>query len=263
MKKLKQKFLENTVFYLISLASLILFFAVWWIYAIQPSSFISTPLEVLERIIYMCYTPVAKTLLWGHIAASLWRVLVAFVLASVIGVGLGIGFGWFKPFRRFIWPLFSIVRPIPPIAWIPLIILWCGIGELSKIIVVFIAALMPVVINTYAGISSADSLLLNAGKTLGTNARQMLLSVALPDAIPTIIAGMKTALSTAWLAVVAAEMVAATKGVGYLIINGMEELDIAQVMAGFVVIAIISFILTFTLNKIERILCPWIYLNAK
>ena len=138
MKKLKQKFLENTVFYLISLASLILFFAVWWIYAIQPSSFISTPLEVLERIIYMCYTPVAKTLLWGHIAASLWRVLVAFVLASVIGVGLGIGFGWFKPFRRFIWPLFSIVRPIPPIAWIPLIILWCGIGELSKIIVVFI-----------------------------------------------------------------------------------------------------------------------------
>ncbi|MGM9662163.1 MAG: ABC transporter permease [Oscillospiraceae bacterium] len=254
---------NKSIYGLISLLSLTLFLAVWWIYALQPSSFISTPKEVVERIIHMCYTPVAKTLLGGHILASLSRVLVAFAIACVIGVAMGIGFGWFKTFRRFVWPLFSIVRPIPPIAWIPLIILWCGIGEKSKIIIVFIAALMPVVLNTYAGIASADQLLLNAGTTLGANARQMLFNVALPDAVPTIIAGMKTSLSTAWLAVVAAEMVAATKGVGYLIINGMEELDIAQVMAGIVVIALISSILTFSLNKLERILCPWVYLNAK
>lgn len=263
MKKVNDLSKTNLRYYGVSLLALIMFFGIWWLYAAQPTSFISTPGDVFERIIYMTTHPVAKSTLFGHIWASLKRVLSAFFVASAIGVGLGIGFGWFKPFRRLIWPLFSIVRPIPPIAWIPLIILWCGVGETSKILIVFIAALMPVVLNTYAGIASADHLLLNAGKVLGANARQMLLNVALPDAIPTIMAGFKTALSTAWLAVVAAEMVASKQGVGYLIINGMEELDIAQVMASIVVIAIISAILTFTLNKIERMLCPWMYLSAK
>lgn len=250
-------------YYAVSILSLVLFLLAWWIYAVQPTSFISNPGQVIERIIYMTSHPVAKSTLLQHIWASLKRVLSGFAVASVVGVALGIGFGWFKPFRRFGLPIFSIVRPIPPIAWIPLIILWFGVGETSKIIIVFIAALMPVVLNTCAGIASAEPLLLNAGKTLGANARQMLLNVALPDAIPTIMAGIKTALSSAWLAVVAAEMVAAKQGVGYLIINGMEKLDIAQVMASIVVIAIISAILTTTLNKLERILCPWIYLDAK
>lgn len=259
-KMLKKKF---SIFSLISLVSLLGFLGIWWWYAVQPDSFISTPWEVIQRIVQMCYTPVAKTLLFGHVFTSLYRVLFAYLLACIIGIVLGIGFGWFPGFRRFVWPLFSLIRPIPPIAWVPLIILWCGIGETSKIVIVFIAALMPIVLNTYAGISSVDPLLLNAGKTLGANARQMLFNVAVPDAIPTIIAGMKTSLSTAWLAVVAAEMVAAKRGVGYLIINGMEELDISQVMSGIVVIAIISSLLTFSLNKLERKLCPWIYLHSK
>ncbi len=263
MKKQKSLSSSNLKYYGVSLLALAAFLTLWWIYAMQPTSFISTPGQVLERIIYMITHPVAKSTLPQHVWASLKRVLTGFATASAVGVALGIGFGWFKPFRRLVWPLFSIARPIPPIAWIPLIILWAGVGETSKVIIVFIAALMPVVLNTYAGIASAEPLLLNAGKTLGANARQMLLNVALPDAIPTIMAGIKTALSSAWLAVVAAEMVAAKQGVGYLIINGMEELDIAQVMASIVVIAIISAILTSTLNKIERILCPWMYLNVK
>jgi taurine transport system permease protein len=263
MKKLTELNKSNIKYYGISILSLVLFFIAWWIYAISPSSFISTPGEVFERIIYMISNPVAKTTLPGHIWASLKRVLSGFVIASIIGIALGIGFGWFKTFRRLFWPLFVILRPIPPIAWIPLIILWSGVGETSKIIIVLMAALMPVVLNTYAGIAEADSLLLSAGKTLGANDQQMLLNIALPNAIPIIMAGVKTALSVGWLAVVAAEMIAAKQGVGYLIISGMEELDIARVMASIVVIAIISATLTFTLNKIERIFCPWMYLNAK
>lgn len=260
MEKQKKKII---IYPFISVCSLILFLAIWTIYANAPSSFISSPLEVVQKIIHMCKVPVAKAYLWDHVLASTRRALLAFLLACVIGVLLGIGFGWFKWFRRLVHPLFTIIRPIPPIAWCPLIILWFGIGETSKVIIVFIAALMPIVINTYAGISAADKLLLDAGKTIGANAAQMLFNVALPDAIPTIIAGMKTALSTGWLAVVAAEMVAAKSGLGFLIINGMEELNIAQVLAGIVAIALVSTLFTTLLNKLERILCPWIYLKSK
>ena len=259
----KTKFIGELGYYLISALALVLFFGGWWLYSSQEGAIVASPLEVGERIIELVSQPVAKTTLFGHIWASLRRVLLAFVTATVVGIGLGIGFGWFKRFRRIIWPIFSLVRPIPPIAWIPLIILWAGIGEGSKIIIVFIAAVMPVVLNTYAGIEAADPLLLKAGKVLGANNRQMLLNVALPDAIPTILAGMKTALSSGWLAVVAAEMVAARQGVGFLIITGMEQLDISLVLASIVVIAIISAMLTFLLNKIERILCPWLNINAK
>lgn len=254
---------EKILYSAISLLALVIFFGGWWLYSKQETSIISSPVEVIRRIVELIRFPIAKTTLFGHIWASLRRVLLAFLAASVIGVGLGIGFGWFPKFRRFIWPVFSIVRPIPPIAWIPLVILWAGIGENSKIIIVFIAAVMPVVLNTFAGIQAADPLLLKAGKVLGAKHKQMLLNVALPDAIPTILAGMKTALSSGWLAVVAAEMVAARQGVGFLIITGMEKLDITLVLASIVVIAVISALLTSLLNKLERILCPWLNINAK
>lgn len=254
---------EDVLYGMVSLAAFIIFFGGWWLYSLQETSIVSSPFEVLKRIADLTTAPIAKTTLFGHVFASLGRVLLAFLAASVVGVGLGIGFGWFITFRKVVWPIFSILRPIPPIAWIPLIILWAGIGEKSKIMIVFIAAVMPIVLNTYMGISAADPLLLKAGKVLGANHRQMLLNVALPDAVPVILAGMKTALSSGWLAVVAAEMIAARKGVGFLIITGMEKLDITLVLASIIIIAVISALLTFSLNKIERVLCPWLNIDAK
>lgn len=260
MKKFKA---ENLKYYGLSLLALVIFFVLWFVYAGTEKAAISSPVEVLQRFVEVLHNPVAGASLGEHILASLQRVLIGFLVAAVIGILLGICFGWFETFRDIVEPVFSIIRPIPPIAWIPLVILWAGIGEKAKIIIVFIACVMPIVLNTKAGVEAAEPLLLDAGKILGANNRQMLLSVALPDAIPTIIAGLKNALSTGWMAVVGAEMVVARKGVGFLIISGMENLDISLVMVSIVIIAIISSCLTFILNHVEGVLCPWLKLENK
>ena len=256
-------FAGNLKYYLLSVLSVAILLTVWTVDSTREGSALSTPIEVIARFGDVIQSPVAGVSLVGHIWASLQRVLTGFLIASALGILLGICFGWFETFRFLVWPVFSIVRPIPPIAWIPLVILWAGIGETAKVIIVFIACVMPVVLNTFSGIEEADPLLLNAGKVLGANNRQMLLSVALPDSIPTIIAGMKNALSTGWMAVVGAEMVVAREGVGFLIITGMENLDISLVMVSIVIIACISSCLTFVLNRIEGVLCPWLKLENK
>ncbi len=253
----------NLKYYALSVLSVSLLLLAWFVYSSSANAILSTPMEVIERFAGVIRSPIAGTSLAGHIWASLKRVLTGFIVASAIGIVLGICFGWFETFRDIVWPIFSIIRPIPPIAWIPLVILWAGIGETAKIIIVFIACVMPVVLNTFAGIESADPLLLDAGKVLGANSRQMLLSVALPDSIPTIIAGMKNALSTGWMAVVGAEMVVAREGVGFLIISGMDNLDISLVLVSIVIIACISACLTFILNRMEGVLCPWLKLENK
>jgi ABC-type nitrate/sulfonate/bicarbonate transport system permease component len=199
-----------------------------------------------------------------HVWASMRRILVSFVIASIVGVSLGVAFGIFPTFRRIMWPVFSILRPIPPLAWIPIVVLWTGIvGDTSKDIIIFVGIVMAIVINTYAGISQTDELLLKAGKTLGANKRQILFDITLPNAIPAILAGMKTGLSTGWMSLVAAEMIAAKEGIGFLINMSMNGIpDTALDFVGIVLVAISSSLLTLLLTLLERSLCPWLKIKS-
>ena len=160
-------------------------------------------------------------------------------------------------------PIFEMLRPIPPIAWIPLIILWFGIGETSKIIIVFIGSFVPIVLNTYSGIKEIDPLLVSAGKVLGANRRQILLEITLPATVPAILAGIRTALSSGWMCVVAAEMIVAKQGVGFLIVRGQESGDTALIVVCMLVIGIVSMLLSTILSKLEGVLCPWQFSKTK
>ena len=256
MKQTKVKETQNKPYYLLSILSLVLFFGGWYL-ATCKGGVIPTPIDVFARLIELIKEPIAKVPLWQHILVSLRRVFVAFITAGVTGVLFGVLMGWFPTFRKIFWPLYNLFRPIPPIAWIPLVILMFGIGEVPKIIIVFIGAFMPVVLNTYSAVLMVDPLVLNAGRVLGANESQLLFQVALPDCIPSIIVGLKTAMSIAWMCVVAAEMIVSKSGVGFLINRGMENSDTSLVMVSMIIIAAVSATITFLLNKMEEVLCPW------
>lgn len=244
-------------YFLLSILSLTVFLVGWYLLTCGESSRIPTPIDVIVRFVEVIREPVAKVTILGHIFASLKRVFIAFVIAGVSGILFGVLMGWFPTFNKIFWPVYSIFRPIPPIAWIPLVILMFGIGELPKILIVFIGAFMPVVLNTYSAVCMVDPLVLNAGRVLGANKAQLLFQVALPDCIPSIVVGLKTAMSISWMCVVAAEMIVAKSGVGFLINRGMENSDTALVMVSMIIIAVVSSAITFLLNKLEEVLCPW------
>lgn len=231
--------------------------AAWLALCGTKPEIIPTPVAVWWKLCDITIHPISKAILPVHILVSLVRVLSAFVIASIVGVTFGILLGWYGTFHDIAWPVFEIIRPIPPIAWIPLIILWCGIGEASKVIIVFIGAVVPIVLNTYTGISQVDPMLLKAAKSVGTNDMATMFEIVLPASLPSIVAGMKTALSTGWMCVLAAEMVVAKQGVGFLIIRGMDSGDSALIIAGMLIIGVVSAGITWVLDRLEVKLCPW------
>lgn len=254
---------EKKWYKLLSVLSILILLLGWTVLAKSGDSLIPTPLETVQRFWYICVNPISKAILPVHLLVSLRRVLIAFALATVLGVALGVGFGWSKTFRAIVDPVFEILRPVPPIAWIPLVILWCGIGELPKIVIVFIGSFVPIVLNTYAGIREIDPLLINAGKVLGANRKQLLTEITLPATTPAILAGIRTALSAGWMCVVAAEMIVAKQGVGYLIVRGQESGDTALIVACMLVIGFVNMMLSGILGKLEGVLCPWQFSKTK
>ena len=243
---------------LVSAGSVGIFLVLWYVMSLVSNYLIPTPWSVVEKIIYITIHPISKAILPVHILVSLARVLSAFVCAMVVGVGFGVLLGWNRIFHELVFPLFEILRPIPPIAWIPLIILWFGIGETPKVIIVFIGCVVPIILNTYTGIQTVDSMLIKAAASLGACKRRMLFEVVLPASIPAIFAGMKTALSTGWMCVLAGEMVVARQGVGFLIVRGMDSGDSQLIVSGMVVIGVVSALLSLALSKAEEGLCPWL-----
>lgn len=250
-------------YYILPVLSIGIFVAVWIFLSASPDSMIPTPGETLARFIEIMQEPISKATLPIHVWVSLKRVLIAFFFAIMLGVTLGVFLGWSKIFHAVVNPVFEILRPIPPIAWIPLIILWCGIGELPKILIVFIGSFVPIVLNTYSGIKEIDPLLVNAGRVLGANRRQELLEITLPATIPAILAGIRTALSSGWMCVVAAEMIVAKQGVGFLIVRGQESGDTALIVVCMLVIGVVSMLLSTFLSKMEGVLCPWQFSKTK
>lgn len=192
-----------------------------------------------------------------NVFRSLQIVLSGFLLAIVIGIPLGLFMGWYKGFDKFMRPIFEIIRPIPPVSWIPLTIVWLGIGLKAKAFIVFFSAFVPCVINAYTGIKQTSQVLINVSKTCGASNFTIFRRVGIPSAMTMIFAGIRVALGNAWATLVAAEMLAASAGLGYMILMGRQFARPDLIILGIVVIGIIGVILTFLLEKVERRILRW------
>jgi NitT/TauT family transport system permease protein len=189
-----------------------------------------------------------------HIAASLMRVAVGYCGAVAIAVPLGIAMGWNQALFRALNPVVQMLRPISPIAWIPLAMLWFGVGNTSPIFLIFLSSFFPMVVGTIAGVHAVERQYLRAAENFGITGMKLLQHVVLPGAMAQIVTGMRIGLGVAWLVVVAAEMVAIGSGLGYLIIdsrNAGNRYDL--VVAAMVIIGVIGFMLDLLMRRMERI----------
>lgn len=188
---------------------------------------------------------------------SLGRVFLGFALAVIVALPLAAAMGMSRIAHRVIDPLVEIVRPIPPIAIIPLAILWFGIGEFSKVFVVAYAAFFPIVINSVAGFRSIDEIHLRAARCLGANRAQILTRVAIPSAFPHMVIGLRLGMGMAFLALVAAELIAASSGLGQLIQEARSQFATDRVMVGIVTVGVLGFSLNKALLWIESKIVRW------
>jgi len=232
-----------------ALAVLTLLLAAWWLAVIQTRSVIfPTPWQVVTGTIEL----INDGTLWVHIGASLMRVGVGFVLAVLVAVPLGLWLGWVKGAYLTLNPLFQILRPISPIAWIPIAILWFGVGNESPIFLIFISSVFPMVVQTTAGVHTIERRYLRAAENFGVSRYTLFREVVVPATLPQIIVGMRIGLGVAWLVVVAAEMIALRSGLGYLIIdsrNAGNRYDL--VIAGMIIIGLIGLMLDGTMRLLE------------
>lgn len=245
----------------LSTATLLAMLAVWWgvtaMHLISPL-FLPAPQQVLRQLLVIASPQgFMDATLWQHLAASLGRILVALLAAVIIGVPIGIAMGLNETVRGILDPLIEIYRPVPPLAYLPLMVIWFGIGETSKILLIYLAIFAPVALSAVAGVSSVAQARIRAAQALGANRWQLLRFVVLPNALPEILTGIRIGLGVGWSTLVAAELIAATRGLGFMVQSAGEFLATDVVIAGISVIAIIAFGLELALRALQRRLTPW------
>ncbi|SDU12395.1 NitT/TauT family transport system permease protein [Verrucomicrobium sp. GAS474] len=199
--------------------------------------------------------------LLGDLGASLRRVFLGFGIAAGLSVPLALAMGAITPLRWLLLPVVSLLRPIPPIAWIPMAILWFGIGDASGCFITALAAFFPVFINTLGAALSVEPQYLRAARCLGAGRLTLLTRVYLPSSLPAVWTGLKIGLGQSWMAVVTAELVAAQSGLGYMIQLNRIQLETPRVFVGMIVIAITGTAMTVGLERLERVLFPWRHLR--
>ena len=245
----KQQHKKKIKFGIVSAISLICFFVIWYVCSavlhLKPDYILPSPVQVLEAFVYkLTNTAPDGATLFGHIAASLQVALSGYVLGVVVGVPLGIAMAWFHKVDLFVTPLFDLIRPVPTIAWIPLMILWFGIGLGAKAAIIFVSAFVPCVINAYSGIKQTKQVHLWVAQTFGASRREMLFTVAIPTAMPLIFTGMRISLGTAWMTLCAAEMLASNRGLGYMIQLNRTLARADLIIVGMLTIGVVGIILT-------------------
>jgi NitT/TauT family transport system permease protein len=232
-----------------SVAVISLLIAAWWaIVAATGSVIFPAPWQVVTGTIEL----VRDGTLWEHIGASLLRVGTGFALAVAFAVPLGLWMGWVRGAFTTLNPLFQILRPISPIAWIPIAILWFGVGDASPIYLIFISSVFPMIVQTTEGVHTIEGRYLRAAENFGVSRYTLFRRVVIPAVLPQIIVGMRVGLGVAWLVVVAAEMIALRSGLGYLIIdsrNAGNRYDL--VVAGMIIIGLIGLLLDGAMRLLE------------
>ena len=236
-------------------AGFALLLLIWMLVALKLNNqvLLPTPLAVL----YASFQLLGDGTLVRDILASLQRVFVGFLLASVIAVPLAMLLAYYTILRRIILPVVNLIRPIPPIAWIPIAILWFGIGNPPSYFITAIAAFFPVFLNSFFGGMSVEDQHVNAAKCLGAKKGALVVRILFPAALPMIWTGLKIGLGQSWMAVVTAELIAAQSGLGYMIQVSRLNLDTSHVLVGMVTIGILGSLMTFMLGRLERYVLPW------
>ena len=195
--------------------------------------------------------------LFAHALHSLILVVVGFIVAIVTGVPIGLWMGWSRRAEAAINPVFLIIRPIPPLAWIPLAILWLGLGDAAKILVIWFAAFVPSVINSFAGVRTIDRPIIEASRMLGTPRWRFVIEVLAPAAAPMIFTGLRLSLQAAWTTLVAAELVGALVGLGFILNVAQQDIYPGMILVGMVSVGILGFATTWLLGRIEQRTLSW------
>jgi len=223
----------------------------WWGAIVVTQSLIfPTPWGVVTGAIEL----LVNGTLWRHIGASLLRVGTGFALAVCVAVPLGLWMGWVRGAYNTLNPLFQMLRPISPIAWIPIAILWFGVGDASPIYLIFISSVFPMIVQTTVGVHTIDKRYLRAAENFGVSRATLFKQVVIPAVLPQVLVGMRIGLGVAWLVVVAAEMIALRSGLGYMIMdsrNAGNRYDL--VIAGMIIIGVIGLSLDSSMRRLERI----------
>ena len=233
---------------------------VWWLvtYAgfIKPL-FLPSPMGVIDAFLDMLRNGFTGASFWEHVGVSTLRVFGAFLLACVIGIPLGIAMGMSPVARGIFDPPIEFYRPIPPLAYLPLMIIWFGIDELSKVLLIFLSVLAPMALGARSGVKSAAIEQIHAAYSFGATRWQVIRLVILPSAMPEILTAMRVGIGFGWTTLVAAEMVAATSGLGYTVLSASRFLQTPIVIMGIVVIAIIAYAFDHLVRFAERRVVPW------
>ena len=248
--------LETLAYAVAALTSTIVFWHVMSVYILQNPFILPAPIEVVQGIGRITSGYLGGNLLY-HTGSSLLIVMTGYVVGVVIGLPLGITMAWYEPVNRAVGPIVAVLRPIPTPAWIPLAILWFGNGMSGKIFVIIIATIVPCVFNSFTAIRETPQDMIDAAKTMGASDKTLLFEVALPSGLPTILAGMRIALGNAWATVVAAELIAASAGLGFLILAGYRNFEAPVMAAGMVSIAVVGLIMNAGFKRFEDWIAPW------
>lgn len=224
---------------------------------ISPGRFPS-PVDVYKAALQIGTPPgYAGTTLWHHIAISLGLVLLGFLVAIATGVPLGLAMGLSRRFEAFVNPVFLAIRPIPPLAWIPLAIVWFGLGITAKIFVVWFAAFVPALINTYTGVRNVDPILIDAARVHGASRYHLLMDVVFPGALPLVFTGLRLSLQASWTTLVAAELVGAVAGIGHVLIVASIDIYPGMIFYGMAWVGLLGAAMTLALGVVERSAMPW------
>jgi NitT/TauT family transport system permease protein/taurine transport system permease protein len=241
----------------ISVLAVIVFVVIWQlvtdVFKIFPPYIIPSPWEVILAFIRKLTNPMPEgATLLSHIWGSLQLALTGFFLGTAIGVPLGIFSAWYKKVDLFVRPIFDLIRPIPPVAWIPFMILLLGIGFIAKVPIIFVAAYISSLINSYSGIKHTPLAYIWTAKTFGASNFTILRKVAIPYALPMIFAGLRIGLGIAWTALVAAELLAGVRGLGFMINIAREYGRSEIILVGMVTIGAFGALMAYILELIER-----------
>lgn len=225
-----------------------------------PREFVPPPEAVAAQLLKLAMEPIGEGTLASHAAASLGRFGLGFVLAVAIGLPLGLLMGMSRVADAIVSPVFRALRFVPPIAWAPFAIVWFGVNVGSQAFVILASSLPPILLNTWSGVKLADTNLLRAARTLGARRHTLLRLVVLPSALPSIVAGLRVGIATAWMALVAAEIVAGTggaSGLGYLILIGQQTLRADLAIAAMLTIGALGIALDLLLRELEAHWLRW------
>lgn len=244
----------------ISVLTLAVLLGSWWLvtaYEWVEPLFLPPPSAVLEKAWLLMTKGYMDSTLWQHLEASLQRIGLALFFAVLTAIPVGIAIGHNRIARGIFDPLIEFYRPVPPLAYLPLIVIWCGIGEFSKVLLIYLAIFAPVAIATATGVRTVDKTKLRAAQSLGASRWQLIRHVILPSALPDILTGVRIGLGVGWSTLVAAELIAATSGLGFMVQSAAQFLVTDVVVLGILVIALIAFALEMGLRALQRKLVPW------